>query len=268
MAIDRRLARCRVALLILVGSHQAAGFTVPVANFAAGAAALKAYSDALIVNPLETKVATAIALAVAGDALAQGRECAPYDTRRAASFVAFDAIYRGAFQHVTFPLISEAFKGVALHGALPGVPLAVCASVTRTLFNQCVIVPTIYYPLFFAITAVVQGLSTQQGIERAKSLFVPLVSRNLLFWVPVQYCQFAFVDEAWQVPYVCAMGLVWNIILSALAGNAQEDCALELEAEPVLGSVVPTLANPPTATAAEASGGADMATPNAAVADD
>ena len=32
----------------------------------------------------------------------------------------------------------------------------------------------------------------------------------------------------WQVPYVCVMGLVWNVILSAVAGNAEvpDACAV------------------------------------------
>lgn len=226
------------ALLLAIAGPVAA-FTVPVAG--AGVAvvaafssnALSSYSSQLVVHPLGTKVATACALAVAGDALAQQRECAPYDTKRATSFVVFDAIYRGAFQHVTFPMISDAFQGAALHSVLSSVPTSMCAAVTRTVFNQCVIVPLIYYPLFFAVTSVVQGLSVEQGVDRARAKFWPLMSRNLLFWLPVQYCQFAFIDEAWQVPYVCVMGLVWNVILSAVAGNAEvpDACAVPEEGE-------------------------------------
>jgi len=199
-----------------------AGFIVaPPPILPAAASALASYSAALIASPLETKIATACVLAIAGDALAQRRECRDtYDARRASSFVLFDAIYRGGFQHFTFPIIADSFHGAALHGLLSWVPLSACAAVERTAANQLVIVPVVYYPLFFAVTAIVQGLTRVQGLERARSKFLPLILRNLLFWVPVQLAQFAFVAESWQVSFVCVMGLIWNVILSALAGDA------------------------------------------------
>merc|ERR1719502_498244 len=92
------------------------GFVVPTA----ATSAFASYSTALITFPLETKIATACLLAIGGDALAQQKECrGTYDARRGASFVLFDSIYRGAFQHFTFPIISETFQGVALHSVAP-----------------------------------------------------------------------------------------------------------------------------------------------------
>ena len=83
--------------------------------------------------------------------------------------------------------------------------------------------PIIYYPLFFGITGAVQGLSTAESTERARGSFVPLTVRNWKFWIPAQYCQFAFLAEQWQVPYTCGMGLIWNVILSAAAGSARTE---------------------------------------------
>ena len=80
--------------------------------------------------------------------------------------------------------------------------------------------PLVYYPLFFAMTGAVQGLTGAASVERAKQSFLPLMKRNLQFWLPVQYVQFAFVAPEWQVTYVAVLGLVWNVILSALAGSA------------------------------------------------
>jgi hypothetical protein len=94
------------------------------------------------------------------------------------------------------------------------------------MFHTCALervlraLAVVYYPLFFAITALVQGLTAEQGLERAREKFGPLLSRNLLFWVPAQLVQFALVPEEWQVTYVCVMGLMWNVILSSLAGSA------------------------------------------------
>mmetsp|Transcript_27490 Transcript_27490/g.87440 ORF Transcript_27490/g.87440 Transcript_27490/m.87440 type:complete len:251 (-) Transcript_27490:132-884(-) len=182
---------------------------------------MQAYSNSLALHPLETKVVTAAVLAVGGDALAQLRECEPYDTRRAASFVLFDTCYRGAFQHATFPLIAETFKGYALHNLLPSIPLEVCAAISRTAANQLVVVPVVYYPLFFAMTGAVQGLDFDASVLRAREKFLPLMKRNLIYWIPVQYVQFAYVAAEWQVPYICVAGLLWNVILSAIAGRAE-----------------------------------------------
>merc|ERR1711871_511978 len=104
----------------------------------------------------------------------------------------------------------------------------------RTGINQLIIVPIVYYPLFFAVTGAVQGLTNEQSLRRAQENFAPLLSRNLLFWLPTQFVQFYYVEPEWQVTYVCVAGLVWNVILSALAGNAGEQ---EAEVEVQRGTV-------------------------------
>jgi len=185
------------------------------------APATQAYSRVLTAHPLETKLATAAVLAVAGDALAQIREREPYNVRRAASFILFDACYRGAFQHATFPLITDTFRGDTIHAIFASLPQQVCAALECTAVNQFLIVPTIYYPLFFALTGAVQGLDLNMSMRRAQEKFLPLMLRNYIYWLPVQYCQFAFIAPEWQVPYICAAGLVWNVILSAVAGRAE-----------------------------------------------
>lgn len=48
------------------------------------------------------------------------------------------------------------------------------------------------------------------------------MKRNLLFWVPIQYAQFAFVPVDLQIPFLCLAGLIWTYILSALAGSANK----------------------------------------------
>ena len=187
-----------------------------------------AYSTALSAHPLETKVATAAVLAVVGDAIAQraGGD-APYDRPRAASFVLFDAAYRGGFQHVAFPWIVDNCRGDTLQATAFGLSLSgpftdnLAAAIECTAFNQLLVVPIVYYPLFFSVTGAVQGLTVSESIERAKGSFVHLTLRNWKFWIPAQVAQFACLPLELQVPYTCAMGLVWNIILSMAAGRAR-----------------------------------------------
>ena len=178
---------------------------------------ISAYSTALTMAPLQTKVATATVLGLAGDLIAQRRAAnlliaqerppAPpegwYDTKRAASFALFDAGYRGLFQHVTFPWIIQAFPGDSLtHLAVvlqqPVPDRVLMAAAERTIFNQGLVVPLVYYPLFFLVTGYVQGLSSKEAIVRAKRDFPKLLRRNVVFWVPVQISQFAFIPENWQ----------------------------------------------------------------------
>ena len=204
---------------------------------------LSPYTTALSVHPLETKMVTAGTLGLAGDALAQRQTTAPYDKKRAFGFAVFGATYSGGFQHLLFPLLVETCQGNALCQALSGpladscvVPLtgqaALFAAAERTLLNQLVCIPFLYYPLFFAISGMVQGLTPEAALQRAQDTWAMLVSRNLLFWLPVQFVQFAAVPLQWQVPYVCAAGLVWNIILSGMAGSvARERCEEDDECE-------------------------------------
>lgn len=95
------------------------------------------------------------------------------------------------------------------------------AAVECTAFNQLLVVPIVYYPLFFGITGAVQGLSPADSARRAHDMFVNLTLRNWAFWIPVQLYQFAFIGSAWHVPFTCIMGLVWNVLLSAVAGSVR-----------------------------------------------
>ena len=203
---------------------------------------LSPYTTALSVHPLETKMVTAGTLGLAGDALAQRQTTAPYDKKRAFGFAVFGATYSGGFQHLLFPLLVDTcqetpcVKRFPATGRLFVVPLtgqaALFAAAERTLLNQLVCIPFLYYPLFFAISGMVQGLTPEAALQRAQDTWAMLVSRNLLFWLPVQFVQFAAVPLQWQVPYVCAAGLVWNIILSGMAGSvARERCEEDDECE-------------------------------------
>jgi hypothetical protein len=170
---------------------------------------LDTYKHSLLKHPLGTKVATGATMAVAGDAIAQSRDVdAPYDKRRAMSFAVFDMAYR-ALQHAAFPVIVQYCHGQFLQSALlshPGVtsiPVVdqhAAAAMEQTLASQLGIVPLFYYPAFFAVTGVVQGLDVEGAVNRAKETFLPLMKRNLCFWIPVQFVQFGFIQENLQIP--------------------------------------------------------------------
>jgi Mpv17 / PMP22 family. len=181
-------------------------------------------------------------LAVCGDAIAQSRTKDEYDKRRALSFAGFDCVYR-AVQHFSFPVIVQHCQGQylgALVAATPGIAALLKAldvenlnsyygAVEQTLASQLGIVPFFYYPVFYTVTAFVQGLDAEGAVQRAKDTFVPLMKRNLLFWIPVQYIQFSYIDENLQIPFLSVAGLMWTFIISLFAGNAKASVTKETD---------------------------------------
>lgn len=207
-----------------------------------GVSLLDRYRNVLHLHPLPTQLMTGGALAILGDAVAQtnsnsqkdgtttiNRTNSSYDHRRAISFMMFDMAYR-VVQHYVFPWISTHCHGqyceailhsVGLSSSLSSFDSSFGAAIEGTMVNQLFIVPFFYYPVFFAVTALVQGLTFSEGYQRAQSMWVPLLQRNLAFWIPVQFIQFRFVEESLQIPFVCVAGLCWTIILSTVAGNSK-----------------------------------------------
>lgn len=180
------------------------------------------YKDSLLENPLQTKMLTGGVLAFLGDAIAQSRE-PRYDEKRAAAFVSFDVVYR-AVQCSLFPMIVGTCDGHFLSSFLPeatSVDIRTLATMEQTFANQFLVIPFIYYPVFFTLTGYLQGLSMDASIERVQQTLLPLLKRNWLFWIPVQYFQFGYVEEPLQIPFLCVAGLAWTFILSALAGSVK-----------------------------------------------
>jgi len=193
------------------------------------------YKDSLIENPLETKLITGGILAFFGDAIAQSRE-PEYDTKRAGAFVTFDIFYR-AVQCAIFPYIVETCQGQYLSPLLSNVmDVQTAAILEQTCANQFIVIPFLYYPVFFTLTGYVQGLSADASIERAQNTLIPLLKRNWLFWLPVQYYQFGYVDEPLQIPFLCVAGLAWTFILSLAAGSVKNygEESLELPEEKMI----------------------------------
>lgn len=178
----------------------------------------EAYTDSLKTNPIPTKFVTAAVLATAGDAVSQGSEKdTPYDWLRGLSFALFGGIYTGTFQHWWFGVMST-FVPTA---APDDFAMRFSTAALQTVLCQFGTIPLIYLPIFFLLTGALRGLSLEQSLDRARSLWLPLWQRNINFWIPVQMVQFLFVEPEWQVPFLCVAGLIWNVILSSIAGPLQ-----------------------------------------------
>ena len=180
-----------------------------------------AYDHLLTAYPIATRVSTASCLAILGDALAQRRERLPsFDARRSASIVAVEVSYRGLFQQPIFEWIIETYDGSILQH-LFGLPTTtpLLAALEQVIFNQFIVSPGLYYPLYFGLTGPIQGLTVKQTLSRARANFATLFGCNLCFWLPTQLVQFLFVPSKYKVPFICVASLLWNMILSAMAGS-------------------------------------------------
>ena len=180
------------------------------------------YDAALANHPLATRMATAAVLAGTGDRLAQAREreSATVKYRRAAAFVFVESIYRGVLQQPILMWLIATFRGSFMQRLLPAVSLNGCATIERVLINQFLVGPGVYYPLFFAVTGVFQGLSVREAWSKFVAQFPRIYGLNLLFWFPVQTVQFTLIPPRYKVPVICAAAFVWSTLLSVLVGSA------------------------------------------------
>jgi len=162
-----------------------------------------------------------------------------------------------ALQHFAFPIIVEQCQGqyftsimntLSLSDQLQSaLPVSYLAAMEQTLASQLGIVPFLYYPVFFSLTGIVQGLTAEKSLERAKENFIPLMKRNLLFWIPVQFIQFGFIEEGLQIPFLSFCGLAWTFILSLMAGSTEKYCVtgteVDCEVEDLEGHLFPNVEN-------------------------
>lgn len=177
-----------------------------------------------------------------------------YNTQRGLAFFAFGALYTGTFQHYWFEYLSshiaewgqalrlwtlevnapvenfynspEWWTYFDLEARLGEPPSDAALAIGKLVVNQFVIVPFLYMPLFFGFTGALNGLNPRESFERAKSMFVPLMKRNYVYWLPVQFIQFFALPSEWQIPYVSMASLIWTSVLSSILSSPQAPSSL------------------------------------------
>jgi hypothetical protein len=177
------------------------------------AARRAAYSRLLATHPRATKAATASAIALAGDALAQRHGGAPYCPQRAAAFVAWAAC--------TTPLVHQWY--LALRGAPP---------LRAALLDQLVWAPpsTAAFLFWTAAAAAAPSAALLEGSARVASHLPGCLAANWGVWLPVQLLNFRFVAQPYQILFTNVVGLGWSGLLSTMAQPAAAAAASSLAA--------------------------------------
>ena len=96
-------------------------------------------------------------------------------------------------------------------------PSNAAVATAKLAVNQFLIVPTVYMPLFFALTGSLATLDYQGSVDRAKEKYIPILTRNYSYWLPMQFIQFLVIPQEWQIFYISLASVLWTVILSSLA---------------------------------------------------
>lgn len=218
---------------------------------------LHVYGNALAQYPVTTKATTSGILATVGDAIAQvstqndndGKPFS-YDYSRALYFLAFGAAYTGIFQHFWFDFLGNHIcqwgEALKLWGpsraaipvedvyelnewwmyfdvvsVLESSPSNAAVATAKLAVNQFLMIPSVYMPLFFAVTGSLAKLDLEESTERAKNMYIPLLKRNYFYWLPIQFFQFLVVPANFQILFISLASLLWTVILSSIVTDQQ-----------------------------------------------
>lgn len=76
--------------------------------------------------------------------------------------------------------------------------------------------------MYWLITGVLQGLTLAVTAERMRSQYLRVFGRSVMFWLPVSFVQFAYVQGyPMRIVFMSTAGLVWNVCLSLMAGSVR-----------------------------------------------
>jgi hypothetical protein len=151
-------------------------------------------------------------LGATGDCIAQalGILCSErelhYDVRRGIGMTTFCSLYTGVFQTWWIKTLNAKVKLRPL----------IANAALKTTLCQFGSVPILYLPLFFLVTGLVSGKDLHGCIAEGQTNYMRIFSRNLCYWIPMQMAQFYFIPPKWHIPFLCAAGCTWSVILSTL----------------------------------------------------
>mgnify|MGYP002852249019 FL=1 len=191
------------------------------------ARAAAAYARTVVERPFVTAMFSSVTKCVVSDAFVQivmeEKSVFALDWNRVASFFILGVTYVGAFQYRLYnhwlkPL-NDAWRpkyGLAL--STGGV----------VMIDQAFVQPFLYLPTFLGIRVLSEGgcrivdLPSEVFAKWEKTAF-DTVSALWCVWVPAQLINFAVIPKHLTIPWMNAIGLMWNGVLSYMHGRYERE---------------------------------------------
>lgn len=187
---------------------------------------VSAYVNTVVKRPFFTALCSSVTKCVSSDMFVQIvlEHKSPWDLdwNRVASFFILGVTYVGAFQyrlynHILKPL-NDAWR--------PRYGLALSTG-SVVFIDQAFVQPFVYLPTFLAIKIVSEGGA--RLVDLPASVFTkwvetaPETMKALwLVWIPAQAINFVVIPKHLTIPWMNAIGLVWNGVLSFMHGTASK----------------------------------------------
>ena len=163
-------------------------------------------------QPLLANLGTIGALALTGDALMQKIERREtFDADRCARFTLFRVVFTAPYYTVWYKL---------LEALVPTSPPARAVAIKTAL--DCLVSTPFQHAVFFSVQAWWEGC-TDEAIERCVAVLPQSVPAAWAFWAPTQLITFGVVPAHLRVPFVNAVSLVWNVVLSGFNTKARTE---------------------------------------------
>ena len=191
--------------------------------FAPVIAAGGAYSAMAAQAPFTTGFVTTGLKTTAADAFAQlvVEKKEKMDWRRNAMFTAFGFCYLGGFQYWLYNVQFTKWCGfITKHsGHLGSAPV-------KTFIDQVLHHPSMYFPCFYSLKAMVEGRPIVSGedsaMQRYSEEYWDCWKACWSIWVPAQIVNFTFTPRHLRIPFVAATSFVWTVTLSLMQGAFSE----------------------------------------------
>jgi hypothetical protein len=192
------------------------------------------YVATVVERPFITALFSSVSKCVVSDVFVQtileGRSVFDLDWNRVASFFVLGVTYVGAFQyrlynHVLKPL-NDRWRPI----------YGVSKSTGFIVFvDQAIIQPFLYMPTFLAIRIMSEGSKLvdlpRAVIERWRETGPETMLALWAVWVPAQVINFGVVPKHLTIPWMNAVGFVWNGVLSFMHGRIKTDDAEQIAAD-------------------------------------
>jgi len=89
----------------------------------------------------------------------------------------------------------------------------VAQALKKTLVDETLFGP-VYLASFFVSIGILEGMNSQQIVQKIKKDFWPTFLMDMVVWPPAQTINFYFVPPAYRVLYISFISLFWNAYLS------------------------------------------------------